>query len=101
MPAKFRADEATVRWHGSDDTTPPDHSIAVGTDRLGTEYVWLFRGKEPTDEAFVGSISVSNAPGRAAIAYDSAGGFVGLAPIIAPALAKLAARAASEEGHRS
>lgn len=39
MPARFRAADATIRWHGVDDDTRPGYSTAVGTDSLGS--TWL------------------------------------------------------------
>jgi hypothetical protein len=94
MPAKFRAAEATIDWHGTDDNTPPGHSIATGTDRLGTHYVWLFRGDRPTDEAFVGAIGIPNRAGQTPTTYGRGGGFAGTAPDTKAALERLASRAA-------
>ncbi|MFE6520857.1 hypothetical protein [Streptomyces sp. NPDC057794] len=93
MPAKFRAAEAIIEWHGTDDTTPPGHSIATGTDSLGTGYLWLFKGDEPTDEAFVGSILIPTRVGQMPVAYERGGGFAGTAPDTKAALARLADRA--------
>jgi hypothetical protein len=93
MPAKFRAADATIRWHGTDDTTPPGHSIATGTDSLGTVYLWLFKGDEPTDEAFVGSILIPHQAGQMPTAYGRGGGFAGTVHDTKAALARLADRA--------
>ncbi len=96
MTAKFRAADATIKWHGTDDTTPPGHSIATGTDSLGTGYLWLFKGNEPTDEAFVGSILIPDRVGQVPVAYERGGGFAGTAPDTKAALARLADRAAEK-----
>ncbi|NUS25010.1 MAG: hypothetical protein HOV92_12410 [Streptomyces sp.] len=93
MPAKFRAAEATIKWHGSDDTTPPGHSIATGTDSLGTVYLWLFKGDQPTDEAFVGSILIPDRVGQMPVAYEKGGGFAGTVADTKATLARLADRA--------
>jgi hypothetical protein len=93
MPAKFRADAATIRWHGIDDQTPPGHSVATGTDDLGTAYLWLFRGDQPTDDAFIGSIMIPDRAGQTPVAYGPGGGFAGTAPDTKAALARLAGRA--------
>lgn len=95
MPAKFRAADATINWHGTDDSTPPGHSIATGTDSLGTAYLWLFEGNQPTDEAFVGSVLIPTRAGQAPTVYGRGGGFAGTAPDTKAALEKLAARAAA------
>jgi len=95
MPAKFRAADATIRWHGTDDSTPSGHSIAVGADSLGTQYVWLFKGDQPIDEAFVGSILVPTRAGQVPTVYGRGGGFAGTAPDTKAALERLAARAAA------
>lgn len=97
MPAKFRAAHATIRWHGTDDRTPPGHSIATGTDSLGTSYLWLFTGDEPTDETFVGSILMPNRVGQMPVAYDHGGGFAGTAPDTKAALERLANRYAKQK----
>lgn len=94
MPARFRAADATINWHGVDDRTPPGHSIATGTDSLGTGYLWLFKGDQPTDDAFVGSILIPDRVGQMPIAYGRGGGFAGTAPDTAAALTRLADRAA-------
>jgi hypothetical protein len=96
MPAKFLAAHCTITWHGVDDTTPPGHSIAIGTDSLGSKYVWLFKGDHPTDEAFVGSILVPTRAGQTPTAYGPGGGYAGNAPDTTAALARLAERASKE-----
>ncbi|MFJ6566623.1 hypothetical protein ACIQNU_04335 [Streptomyces sp. NPDC091292] len=55
------------------------------------------QGDQPTDEAFVGAISIPDKPERTPDAYGSGGGFVGLAPDTAAALVKLADRAANRD----
>lgn len=91
MAAKFRAADATIDWHGIDDDTPPGHSIATGTDGLGTAYLWLFKGDSPTDEAFVGSILIPTRAGQVPTVYGRGGGFAGTAPDTRTALERLAA----------
>ena len=90
MPAKFRAANATIKWHGKDDTTPPGHSIAIGTDGLGTMYLWLFKGDDPTDEAFVGSIHIPAGLNKTSVAYNKNGGYVGTVSDTTTMLARLA-----------
>ncbi|WP_030570255.1 hypothetical protein [Streptomyces aureocirculatus] len=97
MPAKFRAATATVIWSGTDDTTPPGHCIAQGTDSLGVHWLWLFKGATPHDDAFVGAISVPKRAGESSVAYGRGGGFVGLATDTKDTLAKLAACAEEQE----
>lgn len=93
MPAEFRAAEATINWHGIDGTTPPGHSIATGTDGLGTGYLWLFQGDEPTEEAFIGSVLIPTRAGQMPVAYEQGGRFAGTAPDTKAALVRLADRA--------
>lgn len=92
MPARFRTADATIAWHGVDHTTPPGHSIAIGTDSLGNRWLWLFKGDQATDAAFVGSISIPTRAGQTPTAYGPGGGFVGTAPDTMAALARLADR---------
>ncbi|MEV7154900.1 hypothetical protein AB0N77_09775 [Streptomyces misionensis] len=94
MPAKFLAAHCTINWHGTDDDTPPGHSVATGTDAFGTPYLWLFEGEEPTDDAFVGSISIPVVHDQSPLAYGRGGGYVGTVDNFRDALARLAARAA-------
>lgn len=93
MPARFRAADATIHWHGVDDDTPPGYSTAVGTDSLGNMWLWLFKGDRPTDKAFVGSVEIPTQAGRIPGVYGQGGGFVGLAQNTKDALAKLVQRA--------
>lgn len=95
MPAKFLASNCTVTWHGTDDTTPPGHIIATGTDSLGTIYLWLFKGDEPIDEAFVGSILIPDRAGQTPTLYGRGGDFAGIVTDTRAALARLAERAAA------
>lgn len=94
MPARFRSVDATIRWHGVDDDTPPDHTLATGTDSLGNAWLWLFKGDRPTDKAFAGSIEIPTQADRIPGLYGQGGGFIGLAHNTKDALAKLAQRAA-------
>lgn len=75
---------------GTAPTTAPHP--ATGTDSLGTGYLWLFKGDQPTDDAFVGSILIPTRVGQMPIAYDQGGGFAGTAPDTGAALARLADR---------
>lgn len=93
MPPRFKAADADVRWSGIDDDTPPGHSIAIGKDGVGNNWLWLFKGDGPSDDAFVGAIEIPAQAGRIPGAYGPGGGFVGLAPNTRDALAKLVARA--------
>lgn len=77
MNARFRAADCKIHWQGTDEDSPPGHSIATGTDAFGVPYLWLFRGCQPTDDTFVGSISIPVAPAQSAIAYGAGGGVVG------------------------
>lgn len=65
---KFRLNENDIRWSGIDDTTPPGHCIAVGTDRWGKVRIWLFEGTEPSNEHYRGSITIP-APGESSLIY--------------------------------
>jgi hypothetical protein len=93
MPAKFLAAHCAIKWYGVDDTTPPGHSIAIGTDTFGTAYLWLFKSDQPTDETFIGAVNIPTRAGEMPVAYGPGGGYAGSAPDTAAALARLAERA--------
>ncbi|WP_282797871.1 hypothetical protein [Streptomyces sp. CC224B] len=101
MPARFQAATATITWAGTDDTTPPGHCIAVGTDTLGAYWLWLwlwlFKGTTPHDDAFVEAINIPKQAGESSVAYGGGGGFVGLVTDTEDTLAQLAARAETEK----
>lgn len=97
MTAKFNSAHCTINWQGVDDDTPPGHSVAIGTDALGTAYLWLFKGNQPTDDAFVGSISVPARASELPTAYGRGGGFAGTVTDYATTLARLANHANNEE----
>ncbi|NED31085.1 hypothetical protein [Streptomyces sp. SID8499] len=97
MTAKFLSAHCTINWHGVDDDTPPGHSVAIGTDAFGTVYLWLFKGTQPTDDAFIGSISVPARASELPAAYGPGGGFAGTVTDYATTLARLADRATTEE----
>ncbi|MFF9309929.1 hypothetical protein ACF1BS_03370 [Streptomyces sp. NPDC014748] len=97
MPARFISAHCTITWHGVDNDTPPGHSVAIGTDALGAAYLWLFKGNQPTDDAFVGSISVPARASELPAAYGRGGGFAGAVTDYATTLARLADRATNEE----
>lgn len=88
MPASY-TDDCTLRWHGTDDNTPPGHTIAIGVDTLGTAYLWLFQGTEPTVEAFRGSIMVPSRLQTVPVAYNRRGGFIGVVTGIGKTLLRL------------
>ncbi|MFF2383740.1 hypothetical protein [Streptomyces sp. NPDC058108] len=96
MPPRFKAADADVRWSGVDDDTPPGHSVAIGKDGLGNNWLWLFKGDKPSERAFVGAVEIPAQAGRIPAAYGRGGGFVGLARDTKEMLAKLAARAEQE-----
>lgn len=96
MPPKFHAASATINWSGVDGTTPPGHSLALGTDSLGNVWLWLFKGDKPSDETFVGSISIPRQAEQTPIAYNSGGGFARVVSDTTATLAKLAYRAAEK-----
>lgn len=96
MPARFRSADATITWHGTDDTTPAGHTVATGTDGLGTAYLWLFKGDQATDDAFVGSIMIPSRAGAWPVAYGKGGGFAGQVTDTKETLEKLAAKAAEQ-----
>lgn len=91
MPAKFRSEHDTIHTSGVDHDTPEGYSTALGTDSLGTVYLWLFKGEEPTDETFIGSIMIPRDPGASVVAYGQGGGYFGVVENTAETLAKLAA----------
>lgn len=93
--ARFRSADADIRWHGVDDDTPPGHTAATGTDLFGT-WLWLFKGDEPTDDAYVGGIQIPDRPGVIPNAYSRGGGWAGLATDTKATLARLAERAKKE-----
>ncbi|MFJ9420702.1 hypothetical protein [Streptomyces sp. NPDC101249] len=90
MSAKFLSAHCTINWQGVDDDTPPGHSLAIGTDGFGTAYLWLFRGDQPTDDTFAGSISIPADPTQHPIAYGAGGGFAGTVTDYKTTLAQLA-----------
>ncbi|MFI8932541.1 hypothetical protein ACIG3E_33375 [Streptomyces sp. NPDC053474] len=97
MPAAFLAEHCTISWHGTDSDTPTGHTTAIGTGPSGTQYLWLFKGDQPTDDAFVGSVTIPVQPRQIPDAYGRGGDLIGPAPDMKSALADLAARAAAEE----
>ena len=92
MAARFRSTDAIIRWCGVDDSTPPGYCIAVGTDSLGTHWIWLFKGDRPTDDSFAGSISIPSRAGQTPVVYGPGGGFFGTANDTGEALARLSER---------
>lgn len=90
MPAQYTPD-CTIAWHGTSERTPPGHTLGIGTDTLGSVYLWLFKGPDAVPEAFVGSIHIPQDPDATPIAYNQGGGFAGTAPDTREALARLAA----------
>jgi hypothetical protein len=88
-------DDSDIRWFGADDDTPPGHCTAIGTDGLGSKWLWLFVGDEPSDDGFVGAVQIPDRAGQAPNAYGRTGGWAGLATDTKAALAKLAAKASA------
>lgn len=50
--------ELTVRWTGTDSTTPAGHVLVLGVDRLGLLRLCLYKGAQPDDAAFRGSLLI-------------------------------------------
>jgi hypothetical protein len=73
MP-QFRLADLDLRWTGIDGNTPAGHVVAVGLDPLGNTRVFLWRGDQPADDQFVGSLLIRD---HATIAYGQRGSFVG------------------------
>jgi hypothetical protein len=96
MPARYRSAHDTINWHGTDDDTPPGHCTAIGTDSLGVAWLWLFQGDKPSDDAFVGAISIPKQANQIPNAYGRGGGFAGLAKNTRDVLERLANRSAEE-----
>jgi hypothetical protein len=95
MAAPFCMADSGIRWFGVDDDTPPEHCTAIGTDRLGNKWLWLFKGDAPSDDGFVGAVQIPDRAGQAPSAYGRNGGWAGLATDTKAVLAQLAAKAAA------
>ncbi|MEV6165734.1 hypothetical protein AB0L71_28240 [Streptomyces sp. NPDC052052] len=64
----------------------------------GVAYLWLFKGDQPTDDAFIGSILIPARAGQMPVAYGRGrgGGFVGNAPAAKAAIDRLADHATNQ-----
>ncbi|MFJ9037974.1 hypothetical protein ACIRF8_15445 [Streptomyces sp. NPDC102406] len=47
-----------VRWTGTDSTTPAGHVLVLGVDSLGVLRLCLYKGTQPDDNAFRGSLLI-------------------------------------------
>jgi hypothetical protein len=94
----FRLADQDIRWSGTDDTTPPGCCLATGKDSLGSIRVWLFRGSEPSDSGYLGSLLIPPLKdvfdGARASAYGPTGAWVTSRGDHAAMLARLADRGA-------
>lgn len=72
----FHLAEVDVRWTGVDDSTPPGCCLANVRDQLGNYRLCLFRGAEPSDDGFLGSILIPTRAGVVAVAYGPTGAYV-------------------------
>ncbi|MFI2078594.1 hypothetical protein [Streptomyces triculaminicus] len=90
MPA-IRLTNFNIHWTGVDDSTPPGHVLALGTDHLGNFRLCLYQGNEPTDEGFCGSLLIPpDGSNSKTIAYGPRGGYVTSSGDEASMLARLA-----------
>ncbi|MFF6966278.1 hypothetical protein ACFY9G_23285 [Streptomyces anthocyanicus] len=74
--------DLNVRWTGVDSTTPAGHVLVLGVDPLGVLRLCLYKGSQPDDAAFRGSLLIppdghqqSHLP-RRTTAYGPGGAFV-------------------------
>ncbi|EFE65785.1 predicted protein [Streptomyces viridosporus ATCC 14672] len=47
-----------IRWSGMDSTTPVGHVLVLGVDSLGVLRLCLYKGSQPDDAAFRGSLLI-------------------------------------------
>lgn len=71
----FTLDELDLRWVGHDDTTPAGCTLGHGYDPVGNLRLFLWRGPEPSDDTFLGSV-ITKEKGTST-AYGPRGGFFG------------------------
>ena len=50
--------DLNVRWTGVDSTTPVGHVLVLGVDQLGLLRLCLYKGSQPDDAAFRGSLLI-------------------------------------------
>lgn len=50
--------DLNVRWTGIDSTTPAGHVLVLGIDQLGLLRLCLYKGSQPDDSAFRGSLLI-------------------------------------------
>lgn len=50
--------DLNVHWTGTDSTTPAGHVLVLGVDSLGTLRLCLYKGSQPDDAAFRGSLLI-------------------------------------------
>ncbi|CAL9649194.1 hypothetical protein [Streptomyces sp. enrichment culture] len=74
--------DLNVRWTGADSTTPAGHVLVLGVDRLGALRLCLYKGSQPDEVAFRGSLLIPpdgytqrHLPSRTT-AYGPTGAFV-------------------------
>lgn len=68
----FTLADLDLYWVGTDDDTPAGCTIANGVDPVGNTRVFLWRGSEPDDGAFLGSVLITD---RHLTAYGPRGGY--------------------------
>ncbi|MGW9401462.1 hypothetical protein [Streptomyces sp. NPDC055642] len=54
----IRLADLTVRWTGTDSTTPAGHVLVLGVDSLGVLRLCLYKGSQPDDATFRGSLLI-------------------------------------------
>lgn len=72
---RFTLADLDLYWVGTDDTTPTGCTLAYGYDPLGNRRLFLWRGPEPSDDTFLGSVLTKEK--GPSTAYGSGGGYVG------------------------
>ncbi|KOX32807.1 MULTISPECIES: hypothetical protein [Streptomyces] len=50
--------DLNARWAGVDSTTPAGHVLVLGVDQLGMLRLCLYKGSQPDDAAFRGSLLI-------------------------------------------
>ncbi|PRX91946.1 hypothetical protein [Allonocardiopsis opalescens] len=92
----FRLVDIDIRWSGRDSNTPDGCIIATGLDPHGNLRTFLYRGDEPSDGGFLGSILYPEPGAGTPLAYGPRGGWVPCGGGEAAMLVRLAEKADRE-----
>jgi hypothetical protein len=74
-PMRFTLADLDLRWVGNDAATPAGCTLGHGYDPLGNLRLFLWRGDQPSDGTFLGSVLTKEK--GPSTAYGPGGGYVG------------------------